>query len=212
MFKNIIFDLGGVLMTDVPLMKIARDLSVRFSISEDELHSHLYPTEHWTLLTLGEISEDEYWDHFLKASKINVDKKELKDKVRTELRPIEEPVEILPLLKRQYQLAVLSNHSREWSKFMRKEFDFFSYFDQIIFSCDVGLRKPDPRIYQLALTRLHSEPEECLFIDDKKRNTDGAEKVGIRSIVLESVSKLRKELFQLGIALEGTNQIKTQKP
>ncbi len=198
-------------MTDVPLKKIAEELSVRSSISEEELHSYLYPNEHWTLLTLGKITEDEYWEHFLKASKVNVNKKELKDKVRTELRPIEETVEILPLLKRQYQLAVLSNHSREWSEFMTKEYDFFSYFAQIIFSCDVGLRKPDPRIYKLALTKLGSEPEECLFIDDKKRNTDGAEEVGIRSIVLESVSKLRKKLFQLGIALEGTNQIKKQK-
>ena len=211
MIKSIIFDIGGVLMTDVPLRKIAEELSVRFSIPEDELHSCLYPNEHWTRLTLGKISENEYWEHFLKTSKINADKKELKDKVRTELRPIEETVEILPLLKRQYQLAVLSNHSREWSEFMTKEYDFFSYFAQIIFSCDVGLRKPDPRIYKLALTKLGSEPEECLFIDDKKRNTDGAEEVGIRSIVLESVSKLRKKLFQLGIALEGTNQIKKQK-
>jgi putative hydrolase of the HAD superfamily len=212
MFKNIIFDLGGVLMTDVPLMKIARDLSVRFSMSGDELHSHLYPTEHWTLLTLGEISEDEYWDHFLKASKINVDKEELKDMVRTELRPIEENVEIIPLLKSQYKLAILSNHSREWSEFMRKEFDFFNYFDQIIVSCNVGLRKPDPRIYQLALTRLHSEPEECLFIDDKKRNTDGAQRVGMKTIVLDDVSRLREKLFGLGVAFGGTNHVKKHKP
>jgi len=211
MIKSIIFDVGRVLVTDVPLKMIAKDLSVRFSIPEDELHSYLYPNQHWTLLTLGKISEDEYWEHFLKASKVKVDKKELKERVRSELRPIGENVKIVPLLKSQYQLAILSNHSREWSQFMTKEFDFFNYFDQIIFSCDVGLRKPDPRIYKLALTKLGSEPEECLFIDDKKRNTDGAEKVGMKTILLENVSKLREELFGFGVILEGANHKRKRK-
>jgi len=184
---------------------------VRFSRSEDEIHSYLYPNEHWTRLTLGKISENEYWDHFLKASKVKVDREELKDRVRSELRPIEKNVEILPLLKSQYKLTVLSNHSREWSEFMREEFDFFNYFDQIIISCDVGLRKPDPRIYQLTVKRLESKPEECLFIDDKKRNTDSAQKAGIKTIVLEDVFRLREELFHLGIALGGTNHVKKQK-
>jgi len=211
MIKSIIFDVGRVLMTDVPLKKIAKDLSVRFSIPEDELHSHLYPNQHWTLLTLGKISEDEYWEYFLKASKVKVDKKELKERVRTELRPIEENVKVVPLLKRQYQLSILSNHSREWSEFMTKEYDFFNYFDQIIFSCDVGLRKPDTRIYKLALTKLGSEPEECLFIDDKERNTDGAQKVGMKTITLENVFGLREKLFGLGIALGETDHVKKQK-
>ena len=211
MIKSIIFDVGRVLMTDVPLKKIAEELSVRFSIPEDELHSCLYPNEHWTLLTSGEITEDEYWEHFLKASKVNLDRKELKDTVRNELRPIEETVKIVPLLARQYQLAILSNHAKEWSEFMREEFDFFNYFDPIIFSCDVGLRKPDLRIYKLTLARLHSKPEECLFIDDKKRNTDGAQKVGMKTILLENVSKLREELFGLGVTLGGTNHVKKQK-
>jgi len=211
MIKSIIFDVGGVLMADVPLKKIAQELSMRFSMPEDELHSYLYPNEHWTLLTLGKISENEYWEYFLKTSKVNVDKEELKDVVRTELRPIEETVKILPLLKRQCQLAILSNHSKEWSEFMTKEYYFFSYFDQIIFSCEVGLRKPDSRIYKLALTKLGSMPEECLFIDDKKRNTDGAEEVGMKTITLDNISNLREELFQFGIALGGINHANKRK-
>ncbi|KPL00227.1 MAG: hypothetical protein AMJ91_05035 [candidate division Zixibacteria bacterium SM23_73_3] len=207
MIKNIIFDLGGVLMTDVPLVKIARDLSVRFSRSEDKIHSYLYPNEHWTRLTLGKISENEYWDHFLKASKVKVDREELKDRVRSELRPIEKNVEILPLLKSQYKLTVLSNHSREWSEFMREEFDFFNYFDQIIISCDVGLRKPDPRIYQLTVKRLESKPEECLFIDDKKRNTEGAESCGINSIVFEDRIKLLENLPSFGVKIKGRESL-----
>ncbi len=202
MIKNIIFDLGGVLMTDVPLKKIAQELSIRFSISEQKLHSHLYPTEHWNLLTLGRISEDEYWERFVADSEIGVDQEELKNKVRTELHPIEENVRLVPRLKERFNLAILSNHSREWSRFMLKEFDFFNHFEQIIFSCDVGLRKPDPRIYELVLAKLRSKPDECLFIDDKKRNTEAAEQIGMKTVVLENPSNLREKLSQLGITFE----------
>ena len=199
MIKNVIFDAGRVLVTDVPLKRIAEELSQKSSMSGVELHSYLYPNEHWTKLTLGQISEDEYWEHFLEASKVDVDKKALKEKVRTALRPIADNVKLIPLLKDRYQLAILSNHAKEWSQFMREEFDFFRYFQQIIFSCDVGLRKPDPRIYRLALEKLGSRPEECLFVDDKTRNTNGAEEIGMKTITLKHEAGLRNELLRVGV-------------
>jgi putative hydrolase of the HAD superfamily len=202
MIENIIFDAGRVLVTDVPLKNIAEELSLKSSMSQAELHSYLYPNEHWTKLTLGQISEDEYWERFLEASKVEIDKKALKEKVRTALRPIDDNVKLIPELKDRYQLAILSNHAKEWSGFMMAEFDFFQHFHQIIFSCDVELRKPDPRIYRLVLRRLHSQPEQCLFIDDKRRNTDAAEEMGMKTIVLENVTSLREELLRAGVELE----------
>ncbi len=201
MIENIIFDLGGVLITDVPLWEIAGELSERFSIPADELHSYLYPTPHWTRLTSGQISEDEYWDSFLKLAKIDVDKTELKKRVRLELRPLEENATVLPLLKPRYRLAALSNHAKEWAEFMQSEFDFFGNFDQIIFSCDVGLRKPDPEIYQMTMTRLDSPPDKCLFVDDKKRNTVAAEALGMRALTLDMSAALGDQLLRLGIEL-----------
>lgn len=202
MIRNIIFDAGRVLVTDVPLKKIAHELSLKFPISPEELHSHLYPTEHWTRLTLGEISEDRYWESFLKASKIDLDKGYLKDKVRAELRPIPDNVKIIPRLAGKYRLAILSNHAREWAEYMQKEFVFFGYFDQVIFSCDVHLRKPDPRIYELAMRRLGSKPDECLFVDDKTRNTDAAATLGIKTLTLEGTAGLRDELKRRAINLD----------
>lgn len=201
MINTIIFDLGAVLVTDVPLQKIARDLSAKSSLSADQLHSHLYPTPHWTALTSGRISEDDYWNRFLEETKLNIDINELKRIVRSELRPLKDNTAVIPLLKDAYKLAALSNHAREWSEFMQREFDFFGYFDEIIISCDVGLRKPDPRIYQLALDRIGSKPEECLFVDDKKRNTDAAGLLGMKTLTLQRTASLRDELLQLGIKL-----------
>ena len=201
MIDTMIFDLGGVLVTDVPLKKIASELSAKSSLSADELHSHLYPTDHWTALTSGEISEDDYWDSFLRLTNLHLDKKELKQIIRSELRPLKQNAEVIPFLDGSYKLAVLSNHAREWAQFMEREFDFFKYFDQIIFSCHVHLRKPDPQIYRLALARIDSKPDQCLFVDDKKRNTDAAAALGMKTLTLERNASLREELLLLGIKL-----------
>lgn len=210
MIKAIIFDLGGVLMTDVPLKQIAEDLAKQSSLSAQEIHAHLYPTEHWNLLTLGKITEDEYWDNFLQASKINVDKNYLKDKVRSSLHPLGHSARIVKLLKNRYKLGILSNHAKEWSEYMKQKFDLFKSFDQIIFSCDVGYRKPDPKIYEIALEKLRCDPGECIFIDDKKRNTDAAEKLGIKGIVFEESSKLVEDLSRLGVKIESKQRSDAQ--
>ncbi len=199
--NTIIFDLGAVLVTDVPLKKIARELSAKSSMTADELHSHLYPTPHWTALTLGHISEDQYWDRFLESADLEMDKAQLKEKVRSELRPLDRNAAVIPLLDGSYKLAALSNHGREWAEFMQREFDFFRHFDQTIFSCDVHLRKPDPEIYRLTMTRLERKAEECLFVDDKKRNTDAAAELGMKTLTLDRAANLRDELLRLGVKL-----------
>jgi epoxide hydrolase-like predicted phosphatase len=201
MINTIIFDLGGVLVTDVPLKKIARDLSAKLSRSADELHSYLYPTDHWTALTSGDISEDDYWNAFLKAAGLHIDKDQFKQMVRAELRPLSQNAEVIPLLDGSYKLGVLSNHAREWAQFMETEFDFFGHFDQVIFSCDVHMRKPDPEIYRLALSRLGSEADKCLFVDDKKRNTDAAAALGMKALTLDRTAGLREQLLLSGIRL-----------
>lgn len=221
MIRAIIFDLGKVLVTDVPLKQIAEDLAEKYPLSkadslrslQEEIHAHLYPTKHWDLLTLGQITEDEYWDNFLKASKISEKlevkseklKKELKKKVRSSLYPLNHAPRLVNPLKNHYKLAILSNHAKEWSEYMRKKFDLFQSFDPIIFSCDVGLRKPDLEIYEIALDKLECKPEECVFIDDKKRNTEGAERLGIKGIVFERASRLIENLVNLGVKINPKN-------
>jgi putative hydrolase of the HAD superfamily len=210
MIKAIIFDLGGVLMTDVPLREIAEDLAKESGLPTEEIHAHLYPSQQWDLLTLGKITEDEYWNNFLEVSKISEKlevrsqklKKELKKKVRSSLFPFEDNTRIVNLLKKNYKLGILSNHAKEWSQHMKQKFDLFKSFDQIIFSCNVGFRKPDPKIYEIALERLGCNPEECIFIDDKKRNTDSAEKLGIHGIVFQDFSNLIEDLNKLSVKMD----------
>lgn len=70
----------------------------------------------------------------------------------------------------------------------------YKVFDVTIFSCVVGIRKPERGIYQIALNGLSMQPKEAIFIDDKEENVKGAGEIGINTILFKSPEELKKEL------------------
>ncbi|HEY4052150.1 MAG TPA: HAD-IA family hydrolase, partial [Terriglobales bacterium] len=72
-------------------------------------------------------------------------------------------------------------------------------FDLFVSSCYVGLRKPDERIYRLALNLIQNSPEECCFIDDRPLNIEGAARVGMRTILMHDLGQLKTDLQGLGV-------------
>ncbi len=73
------------------------------------------------------------------------------------------------------------------------------YLQQIIFSSDVGIAKPDPQIYRLALKKLNSSADETIFIDDRLVNIEGANAVGITGVLYQDFPGLQAELAELGL-------------
>jgi putative hydrolase of the HAD superfamily len=74
-------------------------------------------------------------------------------------------------------------------------------FDAAVFSCDVGVSKPDPRIYEIACERLEVEPRDCLFVGDGANDElPGAERVGMTAVQLRPPGE---ELTESGLAWEG---------
>lgn len=199
MVDTIIFDIGGVYLNDISEENIARGIQEVYPYVKKDRIIGLVRANDWDEFMLGEISEDKYWENFLRRSKLNLGIDKLKLCVRNQLYPIEGTEEIIRALRPNYKLAIISNNSREWSKYIREKYDILDLFDEVIFSAEVGLKKPDPHIYELALEKLKSLPEKCLFIDDKKRNTDVAEKLGFKTIIFDSVYQLKRELTQLRI-------------
>jgi putative hydrolase of the HAD superfamily len=78
--------------------------------------------------------------------------------------------------------AFLSNGVPEIMARIREDRGLDDLFDAVVVSCEVGLAKPDPAIYELTLRRLGTAPEDTLFVDDRVVNTQAAESVGIRTL------------------------------
>jgi putative hydrolase of the HAD superfamily len=82
--------------------------------------------------------------------------------------------------------AILSNMPPAILLAMRKGLPWLSEFDPALFSCDVGLVKPEPAFYELCLSRLGVPASGCVFLDDNADNTAAAENLGIASLVFRS--------------------------
>lgn len=85
-------------------------------------------------------------------------------------------------LRKKYVLSLFSNDVSEWSRYLRRKYELDRFFSKYIISGDVGLRKPDPRIYQRLLEKLSVLGEQCVFVDNSLKNLEPASKLGITTI------------------------------
>ena len=97
------------------------------------------------------------------------------------------------------RLIALSNWSAETFPFARERFDFLAWFEGIVISGDVGVNKPDRRIFDHLAEQFGIEPAATLFIDDSSANVDAAKALGFRAIQFTDATALRRELVRLGL-------------
>ena len=88
--------------------------------------------------------------------------------------------------------AFLSNSGPEVMARVRARWPLEARFDAVVISCEVGLSKPDPRIYRLCLDRLGLPAPETLFVDDRADNIEGAARVGLRTLQFEGPGALAR--------------------
>ena len=105
---------------------------------------------------------------------------------------------IKELKDRGYRVLYLSNYAEHTKQANLDVLDFLPYMDGGIFSCDIGIIKPDSRIFKAICDKYGLIPEECVFIDDSKANAEAAELYGMHSIHFidyETASKALKEIL-----------------
>lgn len=107
---------------------------------------------------------------------------------------------VIKKLKKKYKVVTLTNVS-EIHNVVRKEKKIYKHFHFNICSCDVGLAKPDIRIYKLLIKRLKMKPQEILFVDDVKICLVPAKKLGIKTIQFKNNKQFITDLKHFGVNL-----------
>ena len=97
----------------------------------------------------------------------------------------------LNLKKKGKKIYILSNFPGDQFDNFMKENKFLNEFDDMIISGKVGLKKPDKKIYELAIKKFDCNPSKTLFIDDRPENTEAAQNLGINIITLDDPGKLK---------------------
>lgn len=112
-----------------------------------------------------------------------------------------EMVDFALSLKNRFQIGILTNTNPWHIHYIREQYSWMRELRTQIASCEVGLLKPDPEIYRLAMRRLNAVPEEIVYVDDSEENVLSAQKIGIDSFLFRDMDRLKEELKgALGIA------------
>ena len=183
MIKNIIFDLGNVLISFKPSEYFDKNnypLSIKATILSD-----IFGSKEWLMLDNGEITTPEAIDAI--ATKSSLSKKEIAHifNLRTDLMfPLDSNVRLLPeLKKRGFRLFYLSNFPLDIFEEVSTEYYFFKYFDGGLISAEAKFSKPDIGIYNILNKKYSLVPKECLFIDDIEVNVRAAQALGMKGII-----------------------------
>lgn len=86
----------------------------------------------------------------------------------------------------QYRLAILSNDSSRWSRYIRDKFDLNRYFDVIHISGDLKMKKPDLRIFEFTARKLGVPAGDCVYVDDRRKNLAAARAVGMDAVLFNT--------------------------
>lgn len=201
MIRNIIFDIGNVLLSFKP-----DDFLLRFTEDQDLIRFFIHNvirSKTWLNLDRGSISIESARNDFLeqfpeKKSIINL----FFDDWTDILIPIQQNVQIVKDLKDNgYDCYFLSNFIEEAYTIVIKKFDFFTFFNGGIISSLVKAIKPEIKIYSYLLRKYKLNPKECLFIDDIIGFLRPARRLGFTTIHYTPKSDLRQELNNLGIII-----------
>jgi len=195
MIKNIVFDLGMVLVSFNWREYLAR-LNFDKDIRERMIEKALGNMAVWNEHDRGALNDEEFIEFASKEAP------EIKEPLRQYMSGVghicrEYPYAlewICSLKQRGYRVYILSNYGETPYKYAKEHFSFLNEVDGTVISSEVKFVKPEKDIYRCLLERYGLKSEETVFLDDRKDNVEAAEKMGIKGIVFEGYEKGRKEL------------------
>lgn len=194
-FKNIVFDLGGVVFA-----RVRTECSAEFQSFFSFVAKTGTPL-FWDEYDRGALSFDEVKAEICRFRNCDLATCErmLAEAIGKQ-REIPATKQLIGELRQAgCHLYVLSNMSREFIDFLRR-LPVYENFEGEVVSCEVGVIKPEPGIYRLLLGKYGLDPAETLFIDDRQANLDAATAFGISTFLFDSYNaetsclKLREEL------------------
>lgn len=199
--RAIVSDFGGVLTTPLidGFLQLQEDRGVTVeefgaamrAIGGDEIP--LFPLER------GEITEAEFLERLGDGFEATLGRRPhlhgFGETFIGGLKPNEPMIELMRELKAEgYRMAILTNNVREWEPYWRPKLPIDEIFDLVIDSGFVGMRKPEPRIFELTVERTGVPAEGCLLVDDLLPNVEGAREFGMGAVLYQEPDQAIAEI------------------
>jgi len=200
MIKAVVSDFGGVLTN--PLLEAFTAAHERTDVTFEQLGKAMASATEAAggrhplfELEKGLISETEFRERL--EAELGVSFAGFRDHYWEHLNPNEEMIAYMRELKgRGLRMALLTNNVREWEPLWRSMLPVDEIFEVVVDSAFVGMRKPDPEIFELTLERLGGgiRPEDCVLVDDIDLNCEAARALGMSAVLFRSNEQARAEI------------------
>lgn len=197
MIKNVIFDIGKVLVSYEPDEMMA---GLGFTQEEiDAVDDALFENELWEQSDQGLFEPDE----ILAKAIANVP--DMEQQIRLAWDNVGKTIERFPYVidwiksykNRGYKVYILSNYAKHTLELTKEQLSFIPLMDGIVFSYECKLMKPMSEIYELILNKYSLKAEECIFVDDREENIKGAIDCGIKGIVFKNFEQAKEDMEAL---------------
>jgi len=196
---TIFSDVGGVILTNGWDRVSRRRLVEKFNLDLAE-----FGDRHELLSTAfdtGELDMDHYLARTVFYKPRTFNREEVKEFMFGESQPFPDSIAFIARLaqSKKYLMTTLNNESTELNQYRIDKFGLRNYFTAFFSSCYLGVKKPDEKIYVLALELTQRPADECVFIDDRALNLECARWHGMHTIQFQNVSQLETDLRALGV-------------
>jgi FMN phosphatase YigB (HAD superfamily) len=204
--KNIIFDLGGVII-NLDIQKTIQEFNKLSNKSFETIYTQLHQSPIFDQFDKGELSETD----FLNEIKSNLDSTVSIEEIIVAWNAMlldfpKQRLELLQKLQSNYRLFLLSNtneiHVSEFEKSLHQTHGYQNlepFFEKVYYSCRMNMRKPNVDIFEFVLRENNLKAEETLFIDDSPQHVEGALKTGIKAVLLNKGEEVESLLNGHGL-------------
>lgn len=197
--RAMFWDVGGVLLTNAWDHEERAKALDKFQIDAKDFQSR-----HELLVSSferGKITLDEYLERavFYKPRSFTIES--FREYMFSLSQPYPDVLKFAQALSNsgKYLMGTINNESRELNYYRMERFGLRETFRLFFSSCFVGLRKPEKDIYRLALETTQIPAENCCFIDDRPLNLECAQQMGMLTIQMQGLDRLRADLSRLGV-------------
>lgn len=200
MYQAIIFDLGNVLL-EISFIRVCRYWAGITGHDPQELYANFPEDDIFAGFEKGQVSPEVFRHHVMMKMGCSMNDTEFDNGWNSIfVGPVPGIQTVMAQFKKSYRLVGLSNTNSIHAAWWQAPYGSLTgMLERLFVSHEIGVRKPDPRAYEIVLDYLKLRPEATIFIDDKEENVDAANRLGIKGLVMKSLPKLICDLRKLGI-------------
>ena len=197
-YELVMFDLGGVAL-EVESDRLVHQVAQLLGRAFEEVQGAIYDEQLLLPFELGQITPRAYYEGLKQRLRLSWTYKQFVQAWNGIFNENQDVTQLMQRLRKRHKLLALSNTNALHLAHIKATFPSLSIFDHWVASCDVGLRKPDPKIYLLALEQAGVRSGAAVYIDDRPELFEAGRGAGLTAIRFESGEQLMQALRAVGL-------------